>query len=128
MDPLRIEKSLAAHRLWQFRLSRAAETGSLDARSTAALTDDQCEFELWLNGLPIIEKHDGHFQDVRQKHAEFHRVAASVLEAATAGRGKEAQRMLDEGGEFPKVMSEFSRAMLGWRNALGMPNMLTRRE
>ena len=72
------------------------------------MTDDQREFELWLNGLTVIEKHDGHFQDVRQKHAEFHRVAASVLEAATEGRGKEAQRMLDEDGEFPEECARYA--------------------
>ena len=128
MDPLRIEKSLAAHRLWQFRLSQAAENGSLDARSTAAVADDQCEFGRWLSGLSVTEKHAEHFQYVRTMHAEFHSVAARVLEAATGGRRKEAQRMLDEEGEFPQILSQFSQAMLRWKNSLGMPNLLTRRE
>lgn len=125
MDPYRIEKALAAHGLWRYKLERAAVAGELDTPLEVVGAADQCELGQLLAKLDGQE--DPHVPYVRRLHGEFHRVTALAAEFAISGCPDEVGLMMGPGGEFDHIWTVFAAALRNWERAVGRPNFLTRR-
>lgn len=81
---------------------RAPAPGAVPARLVRQ--DNYCAFGKWLYGdgkatFPSREQHE----EVRTRHAEFHREAARVLDMALAGKVQEATAALAMGSQFNRV-------------------------
>lgn len=99
-----VKQAISAHGLWKARLRDAIASGKSDYNIETVAKDDQCTFGKWLHS---DGKHGfsstAEYERVRELHAEFHRVAARVLQLATGGHVNEATTAIESGSEFTAV-------------------------
>jgi len=110
-----LDRAIAAHAKWKYRLMEVIDTGNSPWRVTDVRTPDSCEFGKWLIALPLSERLSEHSKKVRALHAEFHGVAADVLELALAGRKAEATAAMALRSRFAEVSSSLTMAVLAWK-------------
>ena len=113
-----INRGIAAHARWKYRLFDAVETGRSEWTVEGIRSDDQCEFGRWLGSLSAADLSDEHCVKVKAMHTEFHQVAAEVLSLALAGRKEEAQEAIALGSRFALVSSNLTMAMSDWKEAV----------
>jgi len=119
MDRVRdIEEAIGAHARWMSELRQAI----LDARAgvdvEAIRADDRCEFGQWLYGprLSDEDRATNSYEEVRRLHAEFHQLAADVVERAAAGGAAGAYTLLY--GEYVTLSGRLGLAMRAWQACL----------
>jgi hypothetical protein len=110
-----LDRAIAAHAKWKYRLMEAIDTGKSQWHVGDVRTDSACEFGKWLLSLPLSQRLSQHSKQVRALHAEFHGLAASVLELAIAGRKDEAAAAIALGSRFAVVSSNLTMAVLAWK-------------
>jgi hypothetical protein len=112
-----LDHAIAAHAKWKYRLMEAIDTGKSQWHVSDVRTDNSCEFGKWLYAQPLSERLSEHCKNVRTLHAEFHVLAAQVLELALAGRKVEATAAMALGSRFATVSSNLTMAVLAWKEA-----------
>jgi hypothetical protein len=110
-----LDRAIAAHARWKYRLMDAIDTGKSQWHVGDVRTDAGCEFGKWLLALPLSQRLSEHSKKVRALHAEFHGLAADVLELAIAGRKDEAAAAMALGSRFASVSSSLTMAVLAWK-------------
>jgi aerotaxis receptor len=113
--------AIRAHMDWKTKLRNAAHHGeTLDADKVSR--DDCCPLGQWLHG-------DGRsrwgssprFAELVERHAGFHREAATVARVINAGRRDEALAMLDGGTPFAKATQATVMAIRALQADIDMP-------
>ncbi len=112
-----LDRAIAAHARWKYRLMDAIETGKSEWRAADVRTDAACDFGKWLLALPLSERLSEHCKKVRALHAQFHSLAADVLEMALAGRKDEATAAIALRSRFASVSSDLTASVLAWQEA-----------
>jgi hypothetical protein len=112
-----LNRAIAAHAKWKYRLMEAIEAGRSEWRVENLRADDACDFGKWLAALPLSERLSNSFKQVRSLHAEFHVLASKVLELALSGRVAEATAAMALGSRFAAVSSQLTMAVLEWKDA-----------
>ncbi len=110
-----LDRAIAAHAKWKYRLMQAIDTGRSEWQVAVVRTDSACDFGKWLLGLPLSARLSEHSQKVRGLHAQFHGLAADVLELALAGRKTEAAAAMALGSRFAEISSQLTMAVLAWK-------------
>lgn len=116
-----IERAISSHALWMSQLREAILAAELtDAASDAEAVRavDRCDFGKWLLGPGLSEEDraGSDYRDVQRLHADFHQVAAHVVELAASGKTREAYDLLY--GEYITVSGRLAIAMRSWQNRL----------
>lgn len=117
-----IEDAIASHALWMSHVRQAvveAQPG-IDVEDIRAA--DRCEFGKWLYGarLSAEDRESLAYREVESLHAEFHRVAAQVVELAAAGQTVEAYGLLY--GDYVTMSGRLAIALRAWKESLaGQP-------
>lgn len=114
-----LERAIAAHAKWKYRLMEAIDTGQSEWRIETVRTDDECEFGKWLGNLPLSLRLSSDVQQVRELHGEFHMLASNVLELALSGQREEAAAAIAMGSRFAAVSSQLTMAVLHWKETSG---------
>lgn len=111
-----IKKAIGAHGMWKTRLRNAMDTGKIEIPIATIRTDNQCDFGKWLYGVSIDPQHklSEHYKKVKEMHASFHQVAASVAGLILAGKKSEAEKMMDMQGEYTLVSEKLTKLMVEW--------------
>jgi hypothetical protein len=112
-----LEQAIAAHAKWKYRLMEAIDTGKSQWLVSDVRTDNSCNFGKWLSELPLSERLSENYKKVRTLHAEFHGLAADVLELALAGRKDEATSAMALRSRFAVVSSNLTMAVMAWKDA-----------
>lgn len=112
-----LELAVVFHAKWKYRLMDAINTGTSQWRVADVRTDTACEFGKWLGALPLSGRLNENCRKVRALHAEFHQLAANVLELALAGRKEEATAAMALGSRFAEVSSSLTMAVTAWKEA-----------
>ncbi len=71
--------------------------------------DDKCDFGRWLYGPDIPEhvRNGPCYEDVRQKHADFHKTIGQIVGATNDGRAQMSTALLDGAfDEKSKVLTQ----------------------
>lgn len=112
-----LDKAIGAHGMWKTRLKTAIDSGAIDADIATIRVDNQCAFGKWLYGstLSLQDKTSNHYNTIKELHAEFHKIAALVAELAVNGKKAEAEKMIAIGGEYAKISSQLTQAMIEWK-------------
>jgi hypothetical protein len=113
-----LDRAIAAHAKWKYRLMEAIDTGESQWRISDVRTDNTCAFGQWLSGLPLSERLSENYKKVRALHAEFHGLAADVLELALAERKEEASAAMALRSRFATVSSNLTMAVMAWKDAV----------
>ena len=116
-----ITKAIGAHGMWKARLKSAIDTGKTDASVADVGKDNVRAFGQWLYGSTVdaTTKSSGEFKEVQKLHAEFHKVAAQVLQLALQGKKAEADKMMAQGSAFTDVSGRLTSAMMRWQKSAG---------
>jgi hypothetical protein len=110
-----LDRAIAAHARWKYRLMEAIDTGKSQWHVGEVRTDEACDFGKWLLALPLSQRLSEHSKKVRALHAEFHGLAAGVLELALAARKDEAAAAMALGSRFAAVSSSLTLAVIAWK-------------
>jgi methyl-accepting chemotaxis protein len=112
-----ITKAIGAHGMWKMRLRAAIDTGKADARAADVAKDNVCAFGQWLYGptLSPAARASADYTAVRKLHADFHKCASKVIECVGAGNQANANTLM--AGEYAKVSSDLTSAMMKWKAA-----------
>ena len=112
-----LDKAIGANGMWKTRLRLAIESGKIDASVETIRVDDQCAFGKWLYGSTVSAQHKltSSYKTGKVLHAGFHKTAAQVAEFAVAGKKAEAEKMIAVGGEYAKISSQLTQAMIEWK-------------
>lgn len=112
-----IDAAIVAHSRWITELKIAIEDGTSELEPETIKTDNQCEFGKWLyDGFPKSGHESPAFQDIRDTHAAFHRVAANILRLAMDGQKDEALKLMDFRGEFMRLSGRLILLLKGLRS------------
>lgn len=113
-----INEAIGTHGKWKLRLKTAISRGSSDATPSEVRSDNLCNFGAWLYGATIAPevKEGTPYKVIKRLHAEFHGLAATVLQKAIDGQGDDAQQLLD--GEFKEKSETLVRALIKWKREL----------
>lgn len=114
-----ISDAIGAHGLWKGRLRAAIDSGKSELSIDAVRDDHQCSFGRWLYGpeLNAQDKNSSHYKTCADLHRRFHTAAATVLSLALQGKKQEASQALDGHGDFKKLSTELTRALMEWQGA-----------
>lgn len=112
-----INKAVGAHGMWKIRLREAIDTGKSTFTVANVKVDNLCEFGKWLYSLPSAQQTEAHWKTVQTMHAEFHKVASSILAAALSGQKEQAENGLKAGGDFARTSAKLTAAMVAWRDS-----------
>ena len=115
-----IDQAIAAHGYWKDYLRNAIKTGQIDTPVETIRSDNQCVFGKWLNSsmLTPMEEASHYYKAVKERHAEFHKTAARVVELVLAGKKSDAEKMMSLGGEYAEISAELTLAMMEWKKSL----------
>lgn len=113
-----IEQAIGNHALWMSRLRQAILEAPAALEVEEIRAEDQCDFGKWLHGsrLSVEDRESGVYQEVKRLHAEFHQVAAQVVELAASGRTCDAYGLLY--GEYITISGRLAIAMRAWQEKL----------
>ena len=102
-----VDAAISAHGKWLTQLKIAIEDGTSQFDPETVRADNRCDFGKWLYGdFPKEPKNTPVFDEMRAKHAAFHRTAAHILQLALAGHKQEALKSMDYQGEFMQLSGE----------------------
>ncbi|HZW26662.1 MAG TPA: methyl-accepting chemotaxis protein [Gallionella sp.] len=74
------DDAVAAHIKWKVRLTQFIDgTGTEKLDSAVVCQDNQCALGKWIYGEGSKYQHIGHFDELRDRHALFHRCAGEVV-------------------------------------------------
>jgi methyl-accepting chemotaxis protein len=113
-----IDAALAAHSQWKKRLLEAVSTGKSEFKPETVKLDNACQFGQWLYGMSDAEQKSEDYLKVKQLHAEFHKIAGSILQLAVSGKKDEAHAKLDPGGEYGKAAGKLVLALQTWKDRM----------
>ena len=86
MDTAAIDRAIAAHARWKYRLFSAVKTGQSEWTVEDIRSHKECEFGKWVASLPSAIRMSPPCQKAMDLHVEFHQVASEVLELVLSGR------------------------------------------
>ena len=112
------EEALGAHPRWMSQLREVvleAHPG-VDVESIRAA--DQCELGKWLHGPAWYadDQQSDDYQEVNRLHAEFHELAAQVVELAASGKKNEAYALFY--GEYVTMSGRLALVLRAWQDRL----------
>lgn len=112
-----IQKAIGIHGKWKLYLREAIQTGRSDMTIQSTKPDNLCELGKWLYGPSIPEyAKSHHYKEVIETHAQFHEIAAKVLEFALSGDTLQARGLMDT--EYSLVSSNLCSALKKWKESL----------
>lgn len=117
-----IEDAIASHTLWLSHVRQAVLEAQAGMNVESIGAAERCDFGKWLYGprLSVDDRASVAYRDVESLHAEFHRVAAQVVEFAAAGQTVEAYGLLY--GEYVTTSGRLAIALRAWQESLaGQP-------
>jgi hypothetical protein len=112
-----LELAIVFHAKWKYHLMDVISTGKSEWRVADVRADGACQFGKWLLALPLSGRLNENCKKVGALHAEFHAIAADVLELALAGRKDEATAAMALGSRFAVVSSNLTMAVTAWKEA-----------
>lgn len=93
---LNFQEAVAAHQKWKTRLQASIDGTSQEKLDPAVVgRDDQCVLGKWIHGQgQATFGGRAEFDQLREAHANFHRIAGSVLADVYADRKEQARQAL----------------------------------
>lgn len=101
LTEFKADEAIAAHLKWKVRLKDFIDGRSSEQlQSVHVCKDDQCALGQWIYGQGVQFAQLSSYENLKVKHAQFHKAAGSVLKAVESGNKQSALQMLGEGNAF----------------------------
>jgi hypothetical protein len=118
IDKKAIDNALYVHAQWRNRLHAAIETGTSEFDPEKVAPDNLCEFGKWLYSLPEEDQATDDFKSIKEKHADFHKMASEILSLAVSGKKEEALSYMGAGGKYNGASGKLVLSLSGWKSKL----------
>jgi len=112
-----ITKGIGAHGKWKQRILSAIQSEQSEWEPEKVCQDDQCDFGKWLHACSPQDKASSHYENVKQTHAQFHKVAGGVLEMALTGDREQAESAVNMDSEYRRLSGKLTSEMMAWKRA-----------
>lgn len=113
-----IDDVMAAHVVWKVRLRRFVKGGSNERfDSTTTSKDNLCDLGQWIYGEGAKCKSSPHYDELMQKHAQFHLLAAEIVKRMEGDDPVGAAKALN--GPFDALSAEIIRLAMKLRESIG---------
>ncbi len=100
----RIQAAITVHFEWFNRLKAVVAHGSSAFKPEIVRTDNNCDFGKWVHSdMRTVCPNDQVFNEIRQVHAEFHKLAADILTMALRGDKEAATKEIEIGGKLASL-------------------------
>lgn len=99
---MNFQEAAAAHREWNTKL-RMYINGSGELKADIVQKDNACALGTWIHGEGSKNASLKEYEDLKQCHAEFHKIAADVVRLVDANQIDKAKAMIDAGGKFREL-------------------------
>lgn len=99
------KEAARSHVEWTARL-RAFISGREQLEADIVSRDDRCPLGLWIYERGLCCQHLDEYAELKDLHAEFHRLAAGIVTVAVSGNTIAAAKRLEFGGAFRKVLDK----------------------
>lgn len=103
-DHTGFEAMIAAHRAWREKLLEAIAGRGEPINVERTSVDHACALGQWIYGEGKSSAGSREYEDLREKHALFHRCAGEVAKLAQSGDGVSAQNVL--AGQFTELSAQ----------------------
>lgn len=102
-EEINLADAVQAHINWKLRLQNYLDGKSQEQLDPMVICrDDQCELGQWIHGAGMNHFHELEpFHQLRADHAQFHYVAANVVQKVQANEHDAAHTILHE--EYPRI-------------------------
>jgi hypothetical protein len=102
-EEIDLSQAVQAHINWKLRLQNYLEGKSDEKLDPMVICrDDQCELGQWIHGAGMGHFHELEpFHQLRADHAQFHYVAANVVQNVQANDRNAAKAIMDN--EYPRI-------------------------
>ena len=105
---------ITAHVSWKQRLQKFLDGTSTETLDPAAISvDHRCEFGKWIYGAGLSFKNTDSYATVKDLHANFHKVAASIVSHQLRGDTDAARNLL--GGDYSQLSDTLKKSILKLR-------------
>jgi methyl-accepting chemotaxis protein len=91
-----LSTAITAHARWKDELKNAIDHGQLPDL-TAVRADDRCDLGKWIYNEGKNLQNLNEYQNLKLQHAQFHQVAANVVEMIAKGDKKNAKTEIESG-------------------------------
>ena len=88
---MNFDDAIRAHTAWKFKLEAYLRKPDHSINSAELQRDNQCELGRWIYSQTDAHASDAILVELKKDHADFHRIAASLVEAGKC-RGKGLRR------------------------------------
>ncbi|MBL8229340.1 MAG: CZB domain-containing protein [Bryobacterales bacterium] len=112
-----INQAIMAHMNWKQKF-RSHLDGKEKLDAATVKRSDACELGKWLAGEGAAHAKLPEFAAVREKHADFHRTAGSVLVSAEKLSKDESLKLIEWSSEFGKATNACVNALAALRDKL----------
>jgi hypothetical protein len=110
-DWLRI---ITAHVAWKQRLQKFLDGTSTETLDPAVIgVDNRCELGKWIYSGGTSFQHNANYTTVKELHANFHKVAASIVDYHMRGETQAAQSLLT--GDYSQLSNTLKKNILRLR-------------
>ena len=113
-----IDRGIASHARWKYRLFDAVKTGESEWTVEQIRSHTDCQFGHWLATLTPDERRSEQCTTVVALHQEFHQAAAEVLNLALQKQTEAAQAAIELNSPFSLVSANLTAAMTAWKESL----------
>ncbi len=111
------DDAIAAHIKWKLRLAQFIDGASSEKlESDTVCKDNQCVLGKWIYGDGVKHQSNAHYEDLRLKHAHFHRCAGDVVKKVEAHDKTAATAILS--GEFAGAAKETVTAIMALKREI----------
>jgi hypothetical protein len=111
-DWLRI---ITAHVEWKLRLQKFLDGTSTETLDPAVIAvDNRCELGKWIYSVGTSFKNSTNYTTVKESHAHFHKVAATIVSHHLHGDTQAAQSLLN--GDYSQLSDTLKKNILKLRS------------
>jgi len=106
--------ALTAHTAWKQKLYQAIDSTIIDPPPSIIAKDNVCVFGKWLysDEIPASIKQLPEYEEVRQIHAQFHKLTSEIAMLAVLGEKEKAKLSLAEGSKYLELSDQLRSALL----------------
>ena len=97
--------AISAHIDWRMKLSNYVANPDNSLNPDHVCKDNNCALGKWIygDGQEINKVDSSLYGNLKDSHAQFHKIAANIIQLANAGNKNEVNRLLAHGGEYMKI-------------------------